>query len=186
MILIDFFEPYQAFTDQSPPEQCDTPPLPPPQGEAPTKPVPTVPKVTTSIEPPSNTLGPFDVHTQLHPCAVSTSRTSRSHAPRYESLESLIWPFKSMEDLRQTQLLLESEVSALKMDKQLQFSYELQGADKRLTIKSSREMYKVLDKGTIFEEGLVSSRVVIPEYYSDRLMSSLRNRRYPHRMLDTS
>jgi hypothetical protein len=71
-----------------------------------------------------------------------------------------------MEDLQQTQLLLESEISALKMDKQLQFSYELQGEDKCLTIKLSRDMYKVLDKGTVFEEGLVGSTVIAVDYYS--------------------
>jgi len=60
-----------------------------------------------------------------------------------------------MEDLLQTQLLLESEASAIKIDRQLRFSYGLQGTEKRLTIKSANDMYKVLDKGTILEEGWV-------------------------------
>jgi hypothetical protein len=90
-----------------------------------------------------------------------------------------------MEDFRLTQLLLESEISALKMDKLLQFSYELQGDNKRLTIKSSRDMYKVLDNGTIFEEGLVSSGMIAVEYYADLAASSSRSRRSLPHMQDT-
>ena len=114
-------------------------------------------KNTTSLELPPSILNPLDVHTQMHPFSSSSNRNLAPTLREFRHpADQLIWPFRTVEDLQQTSILIESELSAPRITKQLQFSYMLQGAEKRMTLTSAQDMYEVLDKGTIFEEGLIS------------------------------
>lgn len=60
---------------------------------------PLAPKITTSLNPPSNILGTLDVRMQLHPNVKKTTRTAAAINPFPDSMKAILWPFKTLKIL---------------------------------------------------------------------------------------
>ncbi|KAG8808271.1 hypothetical protein FRC17_004026 [Serendipita sp. 399] len=103
-----------------------------------------IPDVIVSFDPPPPSLDSCGLYIQRHLYASSPVSTKCELPPI-----PVHWPFRTYEDYRQAEILLEAGSSSQIIDKQLALVQSVQADGGPVTLKNAKELYRTLDKASL-------------------------------------